>query len=496
MSRSWQSLRRRLRQFERREARDLRRWLEQTNTFVHVSLLIIVPLLIGLVTMLANVVNSVSFLLYPPLASGAYTLFANPEGRYASPVRFVGGLTVGAICGWVAVQFAIQFLYTVPAGQIHSAGAALGIFLTGAVTWALGVEVPAAYATALLTLFVNAQIDNPEYFVLSVAVSSAIVAGTFLGWRRWIYERRADYLYESINGDDHVLVPLRGPNADATAMLAARLAAAHRAGKVVLLDVVDDEWVARAERSLLERHGETRLRKTNQSVGDGGLDSEGRDPMDTLGAKEMISESVSQLEGQADDIETKIGVPCEVAVAVQDSSPASTVLQTARQANCDLVAVPYEAKHGSVTAFIRDLFRADIDVIVHRSQTGRTDWKRVLVPVRRASDVAHSMLDFASRLTGQTGIISVGSCVSSERERRRAEDMLADLVETFEGNIETRISRIRIEKFLSRNSHEYDIVILGASQDRSAASRFISPPTFERIDSDELDADVAIVDRH
>jgi hypothetical protein len=34
---------------------------------------------------------------------------------------------------------------------------------------------------------------------------------------------------------------------------------------------------------------------------------------------------------------------------------------------------------------------------------------------------------------------------------------------------------------------------MGASTDRSRASRFVSPPTFERIQ--ELDCDVAIVDR-
>jgi hypothetical protein len=40
----------------------------------------------------------------------------------------------------------------------------------------------------------------------------------------------------------------------------------------------------------------------------------------------------------------------------------------------------------------------------------------------------------------------------------------------------------------------YDLVIIGASRDRSVASRFVSPPTFERIG--DLDADVAILDRN
>ena len=487
---------RRVRRFERREVHELRHWLERTSNLVHLSILLVVPLLMILVTSLSNAVGGLSFLLYPPLASGAYTLFANPEGKYASPVRFVGGLTVGAACGWIAVEFAVSLLYTTPPGQIHSAGAALAILLTGLVTWGLGVEEPAAYSTALLTLFVHGQIETPEYFVLSIAVSSAIVAGTFAGWRRWVYERRAQYLYESTSGDDHVLVPMRGPNPGATAMLAARIAGAHRAGKVVLLDIVDEEWMARAERALLEDHGDARLLNSGPS-------SEGEpitepDPAhpDDIAAHESVSESVADLETRANAIETQVGVPCQVVVATSGTDPATATLRTSRQANCDLVVSPYESRHGAVSPFIRELFRGDIDVLVHHSHGGRTRWKQILVSVRGVSDVATSMLDFATRLARKTGEVSVGTCIANERERRRAEEMLANLVETFEGHIETRVSRSEVERFLGRHGNEYDIVVIGASQDRSAASRFISPPTFERIDGDEVGTDVAIVDRH
>jgi hypothetical protein len=512
---------RRIRRVERREMRDVRRWLERTSTLVHLSVLLVVPLLMALVTALANAIGELSFLLYPPLASGAYTLFADPEGRYASPVRFVGGLTVGATCGWAGVEFAVRVLYATPPDEIHAVGAALAVFLTGAVTWALDVEEPSAYATALLTLFVYGRIETPAVFVLSVAVSSAIVAGAFAGWRSLVYERRAEYLYESTSGDDHVLVPVREPAADATTMLAARIAAAHRAGKVVLLDIVGDESVARAERTLLEEHDDARLLDPGGSLDDrrhGGdgpdgnrADSQGtsRGPVggsldgeetradpEGLGARQDVAEAVADLERRARSVETEVGVPCEVVVATRGPSRASTVLRTAREANCDLVAVPYESRHGSVTAFIRELFRSDIDVLVHHSHDGRTRWQRILVPVRRANDVAHSMLDFATRLARWTGEVSVGTCVASDRERRRGEQMLADLVETFDGTIETRVSRQRIETFLADHAAEYDLVIVGASQDRSAASRFISPPTFERIDNDELGTDVAVVDRH
>jgi nucleotide-binding universal stress UspA family protein len=502
------ALLRRVRHLKHREARDARRWLERTSTVVHLSVLLVVPLLMALVTALANAVGGLSFLLYPPLASGAYTLFADPEGRYASPIRFVGGLTLGATCGWVGVEFAVRGLYTTPPGEIHAVGAALAVFLTGAVTWALDVEEPSAYATALLTLFVYGRIETPAVFVLSVAVSSAIVAAAFAGWRSLVYERRAEYLYESTSGDDHVLVPIGKPAAEATAMLGARIAAAHRAGKVVLLDVVDDEGVARAERTLLEEHDEARLvdagvtadggRFDTDRSGDRGRDGSGAgaDGSGGLGTPQEVTRAVADLERRARSVETEVGVPCEVVVATPGPSRASTVLRVARETNCDLVAVPYESKHGSVSRFIRELFRGDVDVLVHHSHDGRTRWQRILVPVRRASDVAHSMLDFATRLARWSGEVSVGTCVASDRERRRGEQMLADLVEPFDGTIETRVSRQDIETFLAEHADAYDLVILGASQDRSAASRFVSPPTFERIDNDELGTDVAIVDRH
>jgi nucleotide-binding universal stress UspA family protein len=494
MQSGWRAFLQRVRRYERREIREFRRWIERTSSIVHLSVLLIVPFVIGIVTYVANSLSGLSYLLFPPLASGAYMLFANPEGKYASPLRFVGGLTTGAVCGWLALIIAGRLLYPPTPGQIHAGGAALGIFLTGTVTWVLDIEEPAAYSTALLTLFVHAQIENPQFYVLSVAAGSAIVAAAFELWHRSVYEQRARFLYESTHGDDHVLVPMRGPGTNATAMLGARLAAAHRAGKVVLLDTVDEAWMAQAERELLREHGQTRLSTTpgmeeTPSVRD-------RDDVDAAEALEAASESVGQLEERANSIETRVGVPCEVIVAADGTSPSATVLETAREANCDLIVAPYEAEYGAVSPFIRGLFRGNIDVLVHRSNTGKTRWNRILVPVRRASDVAHNMVDFATRLAGQTGQVSVGTCIGSNLDRRTVDETLADLVEPFEGNIETRVSQSDIEHFLTRHGHEYDLVVLGASQDRSAASRLISPPTFERIDNEEINADIAIVDRH
>jgi hypothetical protein len=173
---------------------------------------------------------------------------------------------------------------------------------------------------------------------------------------------------------------------------------------------------------------------------------------------------------------------------------ARTVLQTARETNCDLIVAPYQTEHGGLSAFVRGLFRSDVDTVAFRAtETSREEWNRVLVPVRRAGDTAHAMIEFARRLVGRSGSVSVCTCIDRENERRTAENRLANLVEAFEGSFETRVSRSSIETFLTSNDDHYDLTILGASTDRSAASRFVSPPTFERVR--DLDCDVAIVHR-
>jgi len=502
----------RARRLERREVRAFRRWVERTSNLVHLSVLVLVPLLIAVVTLLFNSIEQLSFLLFPPLASGTYTLFANPEGKYASPTRFVAGLTVGSLCGWVALGLASTLgVGTAGVGGAAAAGgltvgafeAAVAVFLAGVSTWALDVEEPSAYSTALLGLLVRP--GRELVFALSVLLASSVVALVFAVWRERFYDRRAQFLYESTSSDDHILVPMRGDDPDATAMLGGRLAAAHDAGKVVLLDVVDDATVASAERDLLDEGLQADRavtdggpdarddRGADRAPGDGAVaDGAGDRPADHA-EEYAVADAATHLEERADEIETRVGVPCEVVVAVGGHSPAATALKTARETNCDLVAAAYEQRHGALTPYIHDLFRGEVDVVVHRSAAGRTRWKRVMVPVRRASDVAHSMLDFARRLVGRSGRISVCSCVSGERERRRAEEMLAGLVDPFEGRFETRVAAEPIERYLADNAEDFDLVFMGASTDRSAASRLISPPTFERIQ--ELDADVAIVDR-
>lgn len=476
-----------------------RRWIEHTRNLVNFSVLVAIPLLIGVVTWLSNALDVLPYLLFPPLAAGSYSLFTNPESQASSPRRFVGGLTAGALCGWIALEVTARFWYQTPPGQyqVHAGAVALGLFLTGAVTWILDLREASAYSTTLLVHVTGtAQVE----YVLSVFLSASLVAGTFVAWREGVYENRADLLYDSVRGDDRVLVPLLGEGADATAMLAARLAAAHDAGKVVLLDIVDDVDVASAERELLDTDASedgismesdrSLTPSDRETLEAADFDAE---TLDAIAERHAVSAAADRLEADAARIETKIGVPCDVIVATDGDSPAATISRTAREANCNLIAVPYQERHGGLSPTIKRLFVGDIDVLVHRSQDGRTRWRRILVPVR-TKGVAHSMIDFATRLAGPTGHVSVCHCIDTKRNRREAEELLADIVEPFTGRIETRVATDDLQSFLAENAAGYDLVVIGSSQDRSPTSRFISPPTFERLE--DVETDVAIVDRN
>ncbi|MFB6165186.1 MAG: HPP family protein [Haloarculaceae archaeon] len=519
----------RLRRLERREVREFRGWIEHTRNLVHLSIVVFVPLLIAAVTWLSGALDVLPYLLFPPLASGTYTLFAHPESEYASPRRFVAGLTLGALCGWIALQVTSAYLYHVPPSHltVRPVAAALSVFLTGVVTWLLDVEEASAFSSALLILVISVDpsqsipltivsgltiVVTPRLaYVGSVLLSTTLVASVFVLWRRQLYERRARYLYQSTSSDDHVLVPMRTESADATAMLAARLAAAHDAGKVVLLGLADEETpadVGGADETVAD---ETVADEPADEVpaeqppapaladGRAAAEAASADGDSVVSAPSGADAATSvptadRLEECARIVETRVGVPCEVIVAAAGDAPAGTVAQVARETNCDLIATPYEERYGSLTPFVRTLFAGEVDVVVHRSADGRTRWRRVMVPVRSAGNLAHAMLDYALRLAGKTGRVSVCHCVQAGRERRRAETMLSDLVEPFVGPIETRVANDVIEHYLTAHAGQYDAVILGASTDRSRASRLVSPPTFERIQT--LDCDVMIVDQN
>lgn len=492
----------RLRRVERRELAEFAAWLETTSNFIHLTGLVAVPVLIVVVTAVSNSVDLLPFVLFPPLASGTFTLFSDPEGRYAEPWRFTVGLTVGALCGSLAVVAAISTGLIVPGTRatlsaVSPFAAGVAVFFTAAVTWAFDIEEPSAFSTALLALLIPTTASMPyrplALYVVFTAVASAAIAGAFVLWRDSVYERRADILYRSTESANRVLVPTSGEETTATAMLAGRIAG--ETGTVVLVDVVDSETIAAAERDLLRDSAPSATAApddaaTQQDAARLGLDTPETDELDPAA---VAAPSAARLEGLAAGVTAVTGAQCEQVVATGDV-PAEIIDATALELNCDLVATSYEGSDGQLSPFITSLFRGSVDVLAHEpTDRHRREWPTVLVPVRRASDVAHEMLSFAGRLA-EPGGVTLATCIGSEGDRRRAESMLSNLAGTCEFDVETRVSRQEVEPFIERTAPRFDLVLMGASRDRSTASRIVSPPTFERVG--ELETDMAVLDRN
>ena len=518
MSRRWpldavserlSAVRRRIGRIERRERSEFRRWLQNTANLLHLSVVVVVPLVLAAVTYLSNQVQTLSFLLFPPLAAGAYTLFSDPEGRYADPIRFVTSLSTGAVCGLASYTAVVVAYGGIQPGVVRPESAALAIFLTGIVTWAAGIESPSAFSTALLAL-VTGEVD-PVTYVVSVVAATTFVAAVFTVWRERFYERRAEYLYETVRGDDHVLVPMRGETAIQAAFFGAWLAAAHDAGKLVLLDVVedtpdgpegdlqpsvnDDGGIEAGSGTAHSADAPGRSRATDSIGASDRIDPHERDDaVDAGGVAGSLSsttaETVARLEECAATIRTQVGIPCEVAVVA--GSPVGATIGAARNANCDLVVVPDQTEDSDTSSYLGGIFASPIDAIAFRSRSDRRRWRRILVLVARPGDTAHGMIDFATRLAG-TGTVSVTTCIRTESERRAAESRLERLVETADGAIETRVARSSVESFVAENAESYDLIVLGSSGERSPASRFVSPPTYKRLQ--DADCDVAVFNR-
>jgi hypothetical protein len=401
----------------RRQA--LRRWIEATPNLIHVSILVFVPLLIGVVTLLSNSIEQLSFLLFPPLASGTFTLFSDPEGPYADPWRFVAGLSLGALCGWAALDVSAHYWYhvTPQAFQVHAGAAALAVFLTGALTWAMDLEVPAAFSTALLVLVTG---TSQLAYVVAVATSSAVVAGGFSIWRDHFYQRRAQYLYRTTKGDDHVLVPIVGESSEATVAFASHLAAAHEAGKVVLLGLLEEGERDAAAMATSDTVGSTQ----------GGYYYEADAPEDETAVEGVPADTITRLTELEATVESTYDVPCEVAVAPGGGGTGKRVVTVAHETNCDLIVTPYAADEDgdALAPFVRDVFRGDVDAVAFRSVEDRREWRSVLVGVRRIGDIAHATIDFGLRLVGSSGSVSVFSCIGTAGDRRDAERRLADAV--------------------------------------------------------------------
>jgi nucleotide-binding universal stress UspA family protein len=472
----------RIKRFERRELIELRRWIEYTTTLTRLSVLVFVPVLIAIVTWLSNSLGVISFLVFPPLASSTYTLFSDPTGRYSSPWQFVSGLTLGALCGWGALEGSAYIIYHVRPAAFHlgAASAALGIVLTAIVTWTLDIDLPTAYSTALLVLVTN---TTQFAYVIFVALTSTLVALVFVGWRKGIYAPRAHYLYRSTKGNDQVLVPLRGETAATTARFGARLAAVHEAGHVVVLKTTTDT-IETTDRQAGDESSQTGEHTTETARDE---TSSWTDDQDASTAQPS-----PQVEKLTEQLRASIGVACDALVAQNGATLTSqTVRDAVRDTNSNLIVIPYTGEEGTLSPLVRELFRGPTNVIALRTTGTETRWRNVLVPIRTAGPLAHSMIEFASRLAGEVGTVHVCTCIASESQRRRAERMLGNTVETVSCTTETHISQASIEDFLTANDTRYDLIMIGASTDRSKPSRVFSPPTHKRLQ--ELNCDVAVV---
>lgn len=480
-------VRRRVGQVWRREVRAFKRWLEPTENLLHLAALVILPALLAFVTWLANVTPIVSFLVYPPLASGTYTLFADPEGKYSSPRRFVGGITLGALCGWIALEASAAYWYAVPPEQfqVHAGATALSIFLTGLLTWALHLDEPTAFSAALLALVTG---SNEFAYVIGIFISSAIVAGAFSIWYDRFYEHRAQYLFQTVKSDDRVLVPIRHDRDDETALFGAYVAAAHEAGKVVLYQTIPPDEAAEGTPDSTAPDGD-HPRSRDSFRFDTGTEAEL--PTETVPAATM-----NRLQTIEQTIEDTVDVPCEMVVTRGNPDDPRRVLTTAKAVNCDLIVSSYEVEGGDLAApspYVVGLFRGDIDTIAFYSTERQTSWSQILVMVRRPGELAHAMLDFAQRLAPRPGNVTACTCIPDTGHRQRATATLRDLANSFAAPFETRVAVGTVEEYLASHTAEYDLAMIGASTDRGTASRLLIPPTFERLE--EVDCDLAIVHR-
>lgn len=447
----YRDLYQRIHRLERREMHELQQWLQQTNSIVHVSVVLFVPFLIGTVTWLFTSVEQLSFFLFPPLASGTYTLFSDPRGQHASAWKFVAGLTVGAVCGLVVLQFSATFVYHVQLGQFHVSpdSAALSVLLTAIATWALNVEEPSAFSTALLVLVVP---TDPLNYVVAVALSTIIVGVVFTAWRDLFYDQREQYFQRSVEAKKDVLVPVVDGQTEVTAMFASRLTASSPDGRVVLLDMVPKESGSNSDRGKQE---------------------------------------TSSIQSVKQRIEAETDASCEVYTMIAEQSSADAVLNMAVELGSDLIVTPFENERQEPSSHVRELFKSDFDVIAFRPGNTETHWERVLVPIRKAGTIAQTMLGAARRIAGDTGRVSVCSCISRSSERRPTERMLSSLVETIRCPCETHVAQATIDDYLSERARNYDLLVIGASTDRSTASRWLSPPTFERLEG--IDCDIAVI---
>ena len=170
---------------------------------------------------------------------------------------------------------------------------------------------------------------------------------------------------------------------------------------------------------------------------------------DTSGA------AADRAERLADELERGYAVDCEVLVVPADSR-VTRLLGTAADARAGLIVVPTDpAAPGS----FEQLTRSGIDVVGLHSPNDRSHWERALVGRR------------------------------SPKEDKRVHEiarLCADTVRVWEDEETTT----EPAKALGEAGDAYDLLVVGASTDRSVVSRLFSLPTFYKL---ETTADVAVV---
>ncbi len=288
--------------------------------------------------------------------------------------------------------------------------------------------------------------------------SSVLVATGFVLYRERIYERRGEYLYRTVRSDDAVLVPLWEESAEPIAHFAARIAGAHDAGKVVLVGAAESP---RAATTTVESTGSV-------AADDGPID--GR----ATGVDATV-ETVDRLERVASALRSGYDVDVEVAV-IQPIDRARDALAVASDTGCDLIAAPYDPADPTA---LEALFQGGTDVIGLHSKSDRTAWDDALVGIRSQNGTGRASIDFATRVATR---VSLCHAVADPDGRRAAERMLDTMADAFTSPTETRVTTRPIVEFLDDATAEYDLIVVGASTDRSTVSRAVTPPTYRGID--------------
>lgn len=430
------TLGRRIRQILRHRRIAASLWVQETPHIIALSVLVFVPLLIAVVTWLSNISTAVSFLLFPPLAAGTYSLFARPEE--SSSRQFILGITAGALCGWIAVELMLIAGIDLFGGPIRPESAAISVLLVALLTQIVGIEEPSAYSTSLLVLVTGA--DELAY-VAGVAASSLLVVFAFVLWRDRFYEHRAEFLYRTDRTGETVLAVLPDAEKPSLGHFAARLSSGQRGGTVVLL----------------------------------GTDTELSEETNT----------VKQLETLASTLAEQYGVTTDV-IVVEPGTSERQIVTTAKELNCQTIVTQYDPSNVvSLEAF----FQSDLDVIGLKTTGGRTTWRRVVVGVRSFAEFGWSLVEIAQRVGSR---VIVCHSIADENDRSTAEQMLGDLIAPFDGTFETRVTTAAPAEFFSEATRGTDLIVIGASTDRTSVSRALVPPTYYNIDAN---CDIAVVHR-